>query len=196
MTAPRLGWWWVAAPVLVLGVVLFVLDEVLLAGYMIAAGLGLAALLRLVLPTARSGGLAVRSRGVDVVTMAVLGLALAFITSVLDLTPAADRRLLRPGGHPGGLAGVRGDDLPAQQVRGRMTRAAAPPGTAAPRYAVWLGQPSRPRPRTASRSSSSSLTEASMRAREKSLISRPWTICQSPLLVVTGNDEMRPSGTP
>ncbi len=87
MTAPRLGWWWVAAPVLVLGVVFFVLDEVLLAGYTLAAGLGLAALLRLVLPTARSGGLAVRSRGVDVVTMLVLGLALAIITSVLDLTP-------------------------------------------------------------------------------------------------------------
>jgi hypothetical protein len=73
--------------VLVLGVVFFVLDEVLLAGYTLAAGLGLAALLRLVLPTARSGGLAVRSRGVDVVTMLVLGLALAIITSVLDLTP-------------------------------------------------------------------------------------------------------------
>jgi hypothetical protein len=87
VTAPRLGWWWVAAPVLVLGVVFFVLDEVLLAGYTLAAGLGLAALLRLVLPTARSGGLAVRSRGVDVVTMLVLGLALAIITSVLDLTP-------------------------------------------------------------------------------------------------------------
>ena len=71
MTAPRLGWWWLAAPVLVLGVVFFTFDEVLLAGYTIAAGLGLAALLRLVLPTARSGGLAVRSRGVDVVTMAV-----------------------------------------------------------------------------------------------------------------------------
>ena len=87
MTAPRLGWWWVAAPVLLLGVVLFLLDEVRTAGYVIAGGLGLAALLRLVLPTARSGGLAVRSRGVDVATMAVLGLALAFITSVLDLTP-------------------------------------------------------------------------------------------------------------
>ena len=87
MTAPRLGWWWVAFPVLVLGVVLFVLDEVRPAGYTIAAGLGLAALLRLVLPTARSGGLAVRSRGVDVVTMAALGLALAVITSVLDLRP-------------------------------------------------------------------------------------------------------------
>ena len=87
MTGPRLGWWWLAAPVLLLGVVCFALDEVQLAGYTIAAGLGLAALLRLVLPTAHSGGLAVRSRGVDVATMAVLGLALAFITSVLDLTP-------------------------------------------------------------------------------------------------------------
>ncbi|WP_457252631.1 DUF3017 domain-containing protein [Pedococcus sp. P5_B7] len=87
MTAPRLGWWWFAAPVLVAGVVLFLFDEVRPAGYTIAAGLGLAALLRLVLPTARSGGLAVRSRGVDVATMAVLGVALAFITSVLDLTP-------------------------------------------------------------------------------------------------------------
>jgi len=87
MTAPRLGWWWLAAPVLVLGVVLFLFDEVRPAGYTIAAGLGLAALLRLVLPTARSGGLAVRSRGVDVLTMAVLGLALAVITSVLDLRP-------------------------------------------------------------------------------------------------------------
>ncbi len=87
MTAPRLGWWWLAAPVLVLGVVFFLLDEVRMAGYTIAAGLGLAALLRLVLPTARSGGLAVRSRGVDVATMAILGLVLAFITSVLDLRP-------------------------------------------------------------------------------------------------------------
>ncbi|NYG07541.1 hypothetical protein BJ986_002028 [Phycicoccus badiiscoriae] len=87
MIAPRLGWWWVAAPVLVLGVGLFLLDQVRLAGYVLAAGLGLAALLRLVLPTARSGGLAVRSRGIDVVTMAALGLALAVITSVLDLRP-------------------------------------------------------------------------------------------------------------
>jgi hypothetical protein len=87
VTGPRLGWWWLAAPVLLLGVVFFVLDEVLLAGYTIAAGLGLAAVLRLVLPTAHSGGLAVRSRGVDVATMAVLGVALAFITSVLDLRP-------------------------------------------------------------------------------------------------------------
>ena len=49
---------------------------------------------------------------------------------------------------------------------------------------------------TASRSSASSATEASIRPREKSSISRPWTISQSPSLEVTGNDETRPSGTP
>jgi hypothetical protein len=87
VNAPRLGWWWVAAPVLVLGVLLFAYDRVLVAGYVMAAGLGLAAMLRLVLPTARSGGLAVRSRGVDVLTMAALGVGLAVITSVLDLRP-------------------------------------------------------------------------------------------------------------
>ena len=37
---------------------------------------------------------------------------------------------------------------------------------------------------------------ASIRPREKSSISRPWTISQLPLLVVTGKEEIRPSGTP
>jgi hypothetical protein len=66
---------------------LFALDQVRLAGFVLAAGLGLAALLRLVLPASRSGGLVVRSRAVDVLTMAGLGVALAVITAVLDLTP-------------------------------------------------------------------------------------------------------------
>ena len=87
MTAPRLGWWWVATPVLVLSVIAYSRGEITLAGYLMAAGLGLAALLRLVLPEARSGGLAVRSRLVDVATMALLGLGLAVVTSLLDLRP-------------------------------------------------------------------------------------------------------------
>jgi hypothetical protein len=87
VTAPRLGWWWVATPVLVLGVAAFALGHVRLAGYLIAGGLGLAALLRLVLPTARSGGLAVRSRALDVLMMAALGLALAVVTHSLNLNP-------------------------------------------------------------------------------------------------------------
>ncbi|SES46926.1 Protein of unknown function [Pedococcus cremeus] len=87
MTAPRLGWWWVATPVLLAGMVFFALDQVRTAGYVLAAGLGLAALLRLVLPASRAGGLAVRSRAADVLTMAGLGLVLAVVTRVLDLTP-------------------------------------------------------------------------------------------------------------
>src|SRR4051812_16491322 len=35
-----------------------------------------------------------------------------------------------------------------------------------------------------------------MREREKSSISRPWTISQAPSRVVTGKDEISPSGTP
>ena len=53
----------------------------------------------------------------------------------------------------------------------------------------------RPSSVTASRSSASSAVEASMRAREKASISRPWTMVHSPCLVVTGNEETRPSGT-
>ena len=87
MTAPRLGWWWVATPVLVLGLALFWFDRVRMAGFTVAAALGLGALLRLVLPTARSGGLAVRSRAVDVLLMTALGVALAVVTYSLDLSP-------------------------------------------------------------------------------------------------------------
>jgi hypothetical protein len=87
VTAPRLGWWWVAAPVLFVGMVAFALGHVRFAGFTLAAGLGLAAVLRLVLPTAVSGGLVVRSRLVDVFTMGTFGLALAVITYSLDLTP-------------------------------------------------------------------------------------------------------------
>src|SRR6478735_337678 len=54
----------------------------------------------------------------------------------------------------------------------------------------------RPSSRTASRSSVSSCTDASMRARENSLMSRPWTISYFPSFVVTGKEEMMPSGTP
>ncbi len=88
-------------------------------------------------------------------------------------------------------------------MRTFCTHASAPPG-ALPgrgRCHAQVAQVSRvrqirPRPRTASRSSSSSLTEASIRARENSLMSRPWTISYWPSLVVTGKEEMIPSGTP
>ncbi|MEO5981776.1 MAG: DUF3017 domain-containing protein [Pedococcus sp.] len=87
MIVPRLGWWWVATPILVLGLAAFAVGQVRLAGFVIAGGLGIAALIRAVLPTERSGGLVVRSRVVDVLTMGLFGLALAVITASLDLSP-------------------------------------------------------------------------------------------------------------
>lgn len=87
MTAPKLGWWWAAPPVLLVGLALFAVERVLLGGLVLAAGMGLAALLRLVLPASASGGLVVRSRTVDVLTMAALSGALFVITAVLDLSP-------------------------------------------------------------------------------------------------------------
>src|SRR5690606_29995740 len=60
----------------------------------------------------------------------------------------------------------------------------------------WCVDQMRPSSVTALRSSASSATEASILPREKSETSRPSTIFQSPLEVVTGNEEMRPSATP
>jgi hypothetical protein len=73
--------------VLLVGLALFAVERVLLGGLVLAAGMGLAALLRLVLPASASGGLVVRSRTVDVLTMAALSGALFVITAVLDLRP-------------------------------------------------------------------------------------------------------------
>ena len=87
MTPPRLGWWWAVPPVLVLGLVLIGLQHVRAGGFVLAVGVGLAALLRLVLPTSRSGGLAVRSRVTDVTILAALALGLAVVTKLLDLRP-------------------------------------------------------------------------------------------------------------
>jgi hypothetical protein len=54
----------------------------------------------------------------------------------------------------------------------------------------------RPRPLTASRSSASSATDASIFSRENVLMSTPWMISHCPLTLRQGNEEMRPSGTP
>jgi hypothetical protein len=75
------------AVVLVVGLLGYAVYRVQPAGYVLGAGILLGALLRLVLPTALSGGLAVRSRAFDVLLMTVLGLALIVITAVLDMTP-------------------------------------------------------------------------------------------------------------
>jgi hypothetical protein len=73
--------------------------------------------------------------------------------------------------------------------------ATAAQGVHAPRGEY--GRPQiRPRDFTASRSEASSATVASIFSREKSLISTPSMISQAPLSERTGNEEIRPSGTP
>ncbi len=51
--------------------------------YVVAAGLALGALLRLVLPTRRAGTLAVRTKPVDVVTLALLAAGVALLASAV-----------------------------------------------------------------------------------------------------------------
>ena len=82
-------------------------------------------------------------------------------------------------------------DVPLTDCTRRM-----PPALVSGRHPVSGEGQIRPRPLTASRSSTSSATEASIFAREKSSISRPWTISQRPSFTVTGKEEMMPSCTP
>lgn len=74
-----------ALPLLAAAVLVGIAGHAPLAGGLLAALLlGLAAA-RLVLPTRSVGALAVRSRGVDVAVMAVLGLALAVLSGSPNL---------------------------------------------------------------------------------------------------------------
>ena len=84
---PRLGVWWVVALGLGAGLLVMVLGHVRGGGFVFAGTLLVAGILRLVLPTSRAGGLAVRSRVVDAATYLGLGLALTAIVATLDLTP-------------------------------------------------------------------------------------------------------------
>ncbi len=51
---------------------------------LIGIGVGVAAVLRLVLPDERAGLLAVRSKGIDFVTTATVGAAMVYIASTID----------------------------------------------------------------------------------------------------------------
>ena len=85
MATPKLGWWWVVAPLFALGLLAYAFDRILLGGYLLAAAAGLCAIIRLVLPKEEAGGLAVRSRFTDVTVLVGFAVALVFITSVVDL---------------------------------------------------------------------------------------------------------------
>ncbi len=87
MSDRPLGVWWILAAGLILGLVLVADDHLRRGGYVMAGALVLAAVLRLVLPKAAAGSLAVRSRGTDVVVMLALAAVLATVVSVLDMRP-------------------------------------------------------------------------------------------------------------
>ena len=87
MTAPRLGVWWFVALGLGAGLLLVLAGHLRLGGYVAAAALVAGAGLRLVLPQASAGGLAVRRRLVDVVILLGLGSALFVTVRAVELDP-------------------------------------------------------------------------------------------------------------
>ncbi len=87
MKTPRLLGPWVVLPVGVTAAVVAVtLDQLRAAGYLLAAGLGAAAVLRAVLPARAAGAVAVRSRAVDVLLLAGAAVAAATLAATIKLT--------------------------------------------------------------------------------------------------------------
>lgn len=86
MTSQRLaGPWLVLAAGTAAALVAVVLDRIRLGGYLLAATFTLVALARLLLPVRVAGAVAVRSRVVDVLGLALAGVGAAILTSTLKL---------------------------------------------------------------------------------------------------------------
>lgn len=81
-----LGAWWVGVAGLAAAAVLLVLENLRLYGYALGATMVVLAVLRVVLPEGRAGGLAVRGRWVDALVMLALGTAVAVLAATLRLT--------------------------------------------------------------------------------------------------------------
>lgn len=80
-------WWWLGVAGLVGAAGLLVMGENLRAyGYAVSLTLAALAMARAVLPPGTVGGIAVRTRWVDVATLSLLGGAIAILTSTLRLT--------------------------------------------------------------------------------------------------------------
>jgi hypothetical protein len=87
MTSARFGALWLFAVALISGVAVIALGHVRVGGFVVAGTLVAAAVLRLILPRGRAGGLVVRSRLADVVFLLGMGLVLFVIVIALDLRP-------------------------------------------------------------------------------------------------------------
>ena len=80
-----LGVWWVGVVGLVVAGLLLTSSNLRAYGYALGATLAVLALLRAVLPTGRAGGLAVRSRVGDVITLLLLAGATVTVAATLRL---------------------------------------------------------------------------------------------------------------
>lgn len=80
-----LGAWWLGLVGLVAAGVLLVADSLRAYGFAVGGTLVVLAVLRGVLPDRHSGGLAVRGRWTDVVTLLLLGAAIAYLSTTLRL---------------------------------------------------------------------------------------------------------------
>ena len=87
MTSARFGALWLVAAALISGLVVIGLGHVRWGGFIFAGTMSAAAMIRLVLPAARAGGLVVRSRLVDVLFLLGMAVALFVIVIALDLRP-------------------------------------------------------------------------------------------------------------
>lgn len=80
-----LGFWWAPTAVLLAGLLAVVVGRrALVGGVIMGAAFALAAVLRLVLPEDRAGGLAVRTRGLDLLVLSVLSLAVVVAFALVD----------------------------------------------------------------------------------------------------------------
>lgn len=85
-STPRLlGPWLLLVLGVLAGVVAVLLDQVRLGGYLLAAALGVAAVLRALLPPSVVGAVAVRSRPTDVLFLVLGAVAAAVLASTLNL---------------------------------------------------------------------------------------------------------------
>jgi len=87
MTSARFGPLWLLAAAVISGLAVIGVGHVRSGGFVVAGALFAAALLRLILPPGRAGGLVVRSRLADVTFLLGMSVALFVIVVALDLRP-------------------------------------------------------------------------------------------------------------
>jgi Protein of unknown function (DUF3017) len=83
-----MGPWLLLAVCVLTAVVAVTVDRVRLGGYLLAAGLGVVALLRAVLPSRFSGAVAIRSRTTDVLLLLGAAVAAGVLAYTLNLGSA------------------------------------------------------------------------------------------------------------